>query len=199
MLRSDAMQDDLQTALTASEEDSRERVESIFADLGSRAIDFFVTAGFDRNQIELVRSLDMRYNGQEHTVRVRVVEDEIDFAALDERFHAAHEKAYTFRLPSGVEIVNYHVSAVVPTAKPALAELQPGSGSPKLKNTRLVDFDIWGRLDSAVYERSELFPGCQLHGPAIIEEVAASTVVPPGVRVTVDTIGNLVMTIGDEA
>jgi len=199
MLMANAMQDYLLTALTASVEDSRSRVESIFADLEAQAIDYFVTAGFERGQVELVRSLDMRYNGQEHTVRVRAPERALDFDELNDRFHAAHEKAYTFRLPSLVEIVNYHVAAVVPTAKPSLAELEPGSGALALKATRVVDFDIWGSLDSAVYERADLFPGCAFHGPAIVEEPAASTVVPPGVRGTVDAIGNIVLTIGDEA
>ena len=163
------------------------------------AIEYFLSAGFERDQIELVRSLDMRYNGQEHTVRVRMLEDEVDFGALNDRFHAAHERAYTFRLPSGVEIVNYHVTALVPTAKPSLAALETGTGSPKLKATRVVDFDVWGKLDSAIYERADLYPGSRIHGPAIIEEPAASTVVPPAVQVTVDQIGNIVMTIGDEA
>lgn len=199
MMMSDATQDYLLTALTSSEEGSRDRIDSIFGDLETQAIDYFIAAGFERAQIELVRSLDMRYNGQEHTVRVRMPLGALDFTELNDRFHTAHEKAYTFRLPSGVEIVNYHVSAVVPTVKPTLAEQPPGAGSPKLKNTRMVDFDTWGRLDSAIYERSDLFPGCQFHGPAIIEEAAASTVVPPGVRGTIDAIGNIVMTIGDEA
>jgi N-methylhydantoinase A len=199
MMMSDAMQDYLLTALTASEEGSRDRVASIFGDLESQATEFFQTAGYAQDQIELVRSLDMRYNGQEHTVRVRVPDGELEFTQLNDRFHAAHEKAYTFRLPSGVEIVNYHVAAVVPTAKPALAELEAGSGTPRLKGTRMVDFDVWGRLDSAVFERADLYPGCAFHGPAIIEEPAASTVVPPGVTGTVDSIGNIVMTLGDEA
>ncbi|MCO5220786.1 MAG: hydantoinase/oxoprolinase family protein [Thermomicrobiales bacterium] len=199
MMMSDAMQDYLLTALTSSVEESRGRVGTIFEDLESQAIDYFLAAGFDRGQIELIRSLDMRYNGQEHTVRVRVPDGELDFETLNDQFHAAHEKAYTFRLPSGVEIVNYHVSAVVPTTKPALAELPPGTGQPPLKSTRTVDFDTWGILESAVYERTDLFPGCIFHGPAIIEEAAASTVVPPGVRGTIDPIGNIVLTIGDEA
>lgn len=199
MMMSDAMQDYLLTALTSSDEGSRERIDSIFADLECRAIDYFLAAGYEHDNIQLTRSLDMRYNGQEHTVRVRVPVGALDFAELNDRFHAAHEKAYTFRLTSGVEIVNYHVAAVVPTAKPALAEQPRGVGSPKIKGTRLVDFDRWGRLDSAIYERVDLFPGCQLHGPAIIEEPAASTVVPPGVRITVDPIGNIIMTLGEEA
>ncbi len=199
MMMSDAMQDYLLTALTSSDEGSRERIGSIFDDLETRAVDYFLGAGFDRGQIELVRSLDMRYNGQEHTVRVRMPEGELDFVELNDRFHAAHERAYTFRLPSGVEIVNYHVAALVPTMKPALAEQERRTGSPRMKSSRAVDFDTWGRLESAIYERSDLFPGCRLHGPAIIEEPAASTVVPPGVQVTVDPIGNIIMTLGDEA
>ncbi len=199
MMMSDAMQDYLLTALTSSDEGSRERIGSIFDDLETRAVDYFLGAGFDRGQIELVRSLDMRYNGQEHTVRVRMPEGELDFVELNDRFHAAHERAYTYRLPSGVEIVNYHVAALVPTMKPALAEQERRTGSPRMKSSRAVDFDTWGRLESAIYERSDLFPGCRLHGPAIIEEPAASTVVPPGVQVTVDPIGNIIMTLGDEA
>lgn len=199
MMMSDAMQDYLLTALTSSDEGSRERIGSIFDDLETRAVDYFLGAGFDRGQIELVRSLDMRYNGQEHTVRVRMPEGELDFVELNDRFHAAHERAYTYRLPSGVEIVNYHVAALVPTMKPALAEQERRTGSPRMKSSRAVDFDTWGRLESAIYERSDLFPGCRLHGPAIIEEPAASTVVPPGVQVTVDSIGNIIMTLGDEA
>ncbi len=199
MMMSDAMQDYLLTALTSSDEGSRERIASIFAGLEAQAVEYFVAAGIDRGQIELVRSLDMRYNGQEHTVRVRMPDGELDFAELNDRFHAAHERAYTYRLPSGVEIVNYHVAAVVPTAKPALAEQERRAGSPKLKSARTVDFDTWGRLESAIYERSDLFPGCQFHGPAIIEEAAASTVVPPGVQGTVDSIGNIIMTLGEEA
>jgi N-methylhydantoinase A len=200
MLMSNAMQDYLLTALTASEEGARERVESTFEDLEMQAIDFFLDAGFQRGQIELVRSLDMRYNGQEHTVRVRVSEPEVDFVALNDRFHAAHEKAYTFRLPSGVEIVNYHLAAIVPTAKPSLEEQPMSKGEiPKHKANRVVDFDVCGKLDSVVYERSDLYPGCTFHGPGIIEEPAASTVVPPGVRGTVDGIGNIILTIGDEA
>lgn len=200
MLMSDAMQDYLLTALTASEESSRERVGSIFDGLETQAIEYFLGAGFARRDIALIRSLDMRYNGQEHTVRVRLPEGELDFAALNDRFHAAHERAYTFRLPSGVEIVNYHVAALVATPKPALPEMAEGEGgAPHMKAQRMVDFDRWGRLDTPIYERSDLEPGCRGHGPAIIEEPAASTVVPPGVQFTVDRIGNIVMTIGDEA
>ncbi len=198
MMMSDAMQDYLLTALTASEEGSRERIGSIFDDLETRAVDYFLDAGFDRGQIELVRSLDMRYNGQEHTVRVRM--------PGGARFRRAQRSvpcgARTgIHLPAAIwcgdrELPRLRAGADNETA---LAEHERRTGTPQLKSRRAVDFDTWGRLESAIYERSELFPGCQLHGPAIIEEPAASTVVPPGVQVTVDSIGNIIMTLGDEA
>ncbi|MFD0660722.1 hypothetical protein [Thermocatellispora tengchongensis] len=46
-----------------------------------------------------------------------------------------------------------------------------------------------------VYERAGLAPGAAFHGPAIVEEREATTVVPPGTRVRVDDDLNLVLTL----
>ena len=57
--------------------------------------------------------VDMRYLGQEHTVKVPIPAvplKEEDKEHHRERFHEAHEQAYTFRLPNApAEIVNYHL------------------------------------------------------------------------------------------
>ena len=41
----------------------------------------------------------------------------VDVAESNERFHGLHERAYTFRLDSAIEIVNFHVVGSVPTAQ----------------------------------------------------------------------------------
>ncbi len=96
-------------------------------------------AGYGTHGLQIVRSLDMRYHGQEHTVRVPVPSGRIDLAELNERFHALHEQAYTFRLDSAIEIVNFHVvasspntkagNAASPTPKPAMDDRRPGEWS----------------------------------------------------------------------
>jgi N-methylhydantoinase A len=86
--------------------------------------------------------------------------------------------------------VNFHLVARVATPKPSLTGAgTSGSGRPKAQ--RLVDFDESGRLETMIYERSDLIPGEPVEGPAVIEEPASTTVIYPGQRVTLDSIGNL--------
>jgi N-methylhydantoinase A len=46
-------------------------------------------------------------------------------------------------------------------------------------------------LETTIYERADLIPGEPVEGPAVIEESASTTVIHPGQRVMVDSIGNL--------
>ena len=55
-----------------------------------------------------------------------------------------------------------------------------------------------GFMDTPVYRRDELAPGTKLEGPAIIEEVASTTVVLPQDRVQVVPTGELVIQIANE-
>jgi N-methylhydantoinase A len=81
--------------------------------------------------------------------------------------------------------------------KPGLRRLEPdGAGAPQArKGEREVDFDELGRHRSAVYERALLGAGAQVEGPAVVEEPAASTVLFPGDRLTVDDYGNLIIDV----
>ena len=190
MLMTDPMQDFIQTALTSARPENQERIASIFADMEAEARQFFANAGYDGGQVTTERYGDMRYHGQEHTVQVPFPADPVDVDAVNEAFHALHERAYTFRLESPTEIVNFHLVARVAIPKPSLTgTVTTGSGRPK--GRRLVDFDESGRLETTIYERADLIPGEPVEGPAVIEEPASTTVIHPGQRVMVDSIGNL--------
>jgi N-methylhydantoinase A len=190
MLMTDPMQDFIQTALTSAKPENQERIASIFADMEAEARQFFANAGYDGGQVTTERYGDMRYHGQEHTVQVPFPADPVDVDAVNEAFHALHERAYTFRLESPTEIVNFHLVARVAIPKPSLTgTVTTGSGRPK--GRRLVDFDESGRLETTIYERTDLIPGEPVEGPAVIEEPASTTVIHPGQRVMVDSIGNL--------
>ena len=47
-----------------------------------------------------------------------------------------------------------------------------------------------------MFDRTKLLHGNVINGPAIIEEVASTTVVEPGDTVTVNAFGHLIMTLG---
>jgi N-methylhydantoinase A len=115
---------------------------------------------------------------------------------IESRFHAVHEKQYTFRLDSAIEIVNLHVTVVGQVNKPRRAELPSQSGAARPIRQRLVDFDEQGQHETGIYDRTTLGAGATIAGPAIIEEEASNTVVYPGMTVTVDRWGNLIVDTG---
>src|SRR3989442_9153163 len=106
----------------------------------------------------------MRYAGQEHTVKVPVPAGAMTAAAVGEvegRFHALHEQRYTFRLPSAVEFVNFHLTTFGTVDKPRVPRLRTaksgargggkGAGRGALKGRRGGEFDAHGRLATAGY------------------------------------------------
>lgn len=52
--------------------------------------------------------------------------------------------------------------------------------------------------DSPVYARDDLRPGMAFTGPAIIDQLDTTTLVPPGVSAEVDRTGTIRMTISQE-
>ena len=195
MMMTDPMQDFIKTSLMPSNETTLPRIESNFAGMTAEARAFFERSGYDITKVKVERALDMRYHGQEHTVRVPLGGGSVDIGEANETFHSLHERAYTYRLDSKIEIVNFHVVGSVPTPKPKLTSFagQGGDGLPKSK--RDVDFDEDGRQLSEIYERSNLKPGVAITGPAVIEEPAATTVIYPGQRAWIDEIGNILIEI----
>lgn len=196
MLMTDPMQDFIRTRLTSAADEQIPGIESILAEMSGEAVEFFSGTGYDAHAVAISRSFDMRYVGQEHTVRTPIAGGPVNIAEAIQSFHQLHEHAYTFRLDSAVEIVNFHVVGAVPSTKPSLIAFVGKGGSGQPKGMRLVDFDEDGRQESRIYERADLAPGQAIAGPAVIEEPAASTVIYPGQTATIDEIGNIVIATG---
>lgn len=203
MLNADLRHDLIKTLIAATDEISVDRLNAIYAELEAEVIGVFRQEGMDARDLVFVRGADMRYVGQEHTVKVHVpggLLAEGDLGTVEERFHAAHEQAYTFRL-DGVrcEFVNFLLTVYGKVNKPQLQRLaRVANPDPAraLKGERPVNFDKGGIQKTPVYQRELLDVGVLVDGPAMIEETAASTVVYPGQRLTVDDFGNLIITTG---
>jgi N-methylhydantoinase A len=70
---------------------------------------------------------------------------------------------------------------------------QEGDVAEARRGTRMVHFDDHGRHEASIYERERLPTGELVDGPAVIEEPAASTLVFPGQRFSIDELSNLVI------
>jgi N-methylhydantoinase A len=202
MLMTDLRTDLVRTLIRRTDRIDGSEVAAILDELETAAIDNFANEGIDPGRVVTQRFADMRYLGQEHAVKVPLPGGELGAESLreiEERFHALHERSYTFRLDgSAIEFVNFHLIAFGTVDKPRLQTIPAGRDvAAARKGSRQVDFDEHGRHASAIYERARLGAGARIEGPAVVEEPAASTVLFPGDRLTVDDYGMLIIEVAD--
>jgi N-methylhydantoinase A len=138
------------------------------------------------------RSVDVRYRGQGYELNV------VHGSDAAERFHAMHAQRYGFaNRERALEIVNVRVRLRVreETYAPVSAEVVVGDGAQALRGERAVYFDgAWVR--TRVYDRALLRAGDGVEGPALVAEYTSVTVLPPGARLEVDGLRNLVVEVG---
>jgi N-methylhydantoinase A len=144
--------------------------------------------------IEIQRSIEMRYHGQNYEFEVPVpfdVFDERTTPALWEAFHDLHQQRFGFSIRGqAIEIVNFMVTVTALTPKPDFAVLSAATGEPDAVGRRRVVYDD-GPHDTPVFDRATLRQGHQIAGPAVIEEAASVTLLRPGQSLSVDQYGNL--------
>ncbi|WP_017728853.1 hydantoinase/oxoprolinase family protein [Halalkalibacterium ligniniphilum] len=202
MLMTDLRHDYIQTFIRRVEGIDYNELNEKWEKQEKGAIDQFEQEGVKKENVLCSRFVDLRYVGQEHTVKVPVFNGEITeetMRQMIEKFHETHEKLYTFKLEeSPTEIVNLHLIAFGTVKKPELATLETSILSPEeaLKEVRTVLYEENGWIETNVYDRQQLGPNVSIEGPAIIEEQSASTVIYPGQFVIVDKYGNLIIETG---
>ena len=200
MLLTDIRRDYTLTALTPLIDGVGEQVRESFAAMESRSRDDFASHGMDATNMVFSHFADLRYLGQEHTVKVPVdlrdIASEPGLTTLKCRFHDDHELRYTFRLPaSAIELVNFHLVATVHVIKPKprLRSVGSARADDARLGTRRVFFEHHGTLDAQVYDGDRFEPGITITGPALVQDPASSVVLPPGHRLSMDSYGNLVI------
>lgn len=199
MLMTDVRHDYIQTNIRRMNEVSAEELNDMWEGLLSQAQEQSEKEDIPKENIVCNYIADMRYMGQEHTVKVNVPPipwSEETKEEIIQRFHDTHEHFYTFRLTdTPTEIVNLHLVAYGRLTKPELAKIPPQEGPVEdaKKEIRKVYYAEDGWMDTPVYLREKLGRGAVLDGPVIVEEAAASAVAAKGQRITVDDYGNLII------
>ena len=196
MLATAPRRDFMLTALQRAEALEIADVRALFAELREEAKRYFHSEG-GHDTFTSACHIDMRYAGQEHAVTVPIDLDRTTRDTLLDAFHAAHERAYTFRLAdTPVELVTFRLTATADVARPELTPwtAEGRSAEAAARGIRGVDFGEDGRHETRVYDRDLLPPGFEADGPVIVEEPSSTTLVCPGQRVRVDDLGFLRIT-----
>lgn len=177
-------------------ENSIEIINEKFNELERKLFSIFASEGFNENEVIILRSVEMRYYGQEHTVKVNIMSGIIGDKELEEikrRFNEIHELIYTFKLDSPIEIVNYHVSGLVKIKNMPLKKINNSGNIEKaLLDKRKVyykgDYEDW-----YVYDKRLLPVGREIEGPAIIEDPTSTSIVLDKQKAMLDEYGNLII------
>jgi N-methylhydantoinase A len=165
-------------------------VEEEFAKLEAEGRERLAAEGVEEERMTFQRTIAMRYLGQWRSLAVAV---EPGLESLDEvvaSFHDEHEREFAYRREGApIEIYQLALQAVGVTPKPELArhDVQDGAALPEPLARRPVHFDESDEaVETPIYDRSALPAGAEVEGPAIIQQLDSTVVVPPGVTAEVD-------------
>ncbi|RCK74714.1 MAG: N-methylhydantoinase A [Anaerolineae bacterium] len=137
-------------------------------------------------------SSDMRYQGQEYSINVRIGKD-FKLSEIEKAFHEAYRVRYGHATPGApVEFVTLRVAAFGLTKRKFIGYRTSTDRHDPLIDTRRVIFD--GCAYSTPILRREWIPlGSVYAGPVVIEEDSATTIVPPGYESMIDQFGNIII------
>ncbi|KAB7706612.1 hydantoinase/oxoprolinase family protein [Bacillus aerolatus] len=192
----DVRHDVTKTFLTNVEDIQKEDLEKEFIEMEKEAIGLLEEEGIASENMNLIRYVDMRYVGQWRTLSVSVDRPLHSLEYAVERFHKEHEREFAFTdNTKGIEIYGLRVEAIGTVQKPEFNKEEPsGTLEEALKETRDVYFEeAGGFTETAIYDRVKIPVLSEFAGPAIIDQLDSTIVVPPGCTVKVDEYRNIIM------
>lgn len=167
------------------------------ATLKSDAAAQFAADGLDVGDLAFDVQADARYKGQSFTIAVDADGDAPQVAAIGGQFHQRHEATFGHRSPANsVEITALRVVASIRRNLPPSRFSSPAQAMTAADTQPVFWNGAW--IDTPILRREQLPEGSCGAGPFIIQELGATSVVPPGWQVDVDASGNLLCKFADK-
>ncbi len=172
-------------------------VNDLFTAMIAEAKDV-VAQGAGGAPTETRRVAFMRYHGQGHEIEIPLPDRALthaDIGPLTTAFEQEYQRQFSRPVPGmKIEILNWAVRvATCDQAVPAVTAT-PDVRQFSCPETRTMTCDVDGMTKQAAFvARSDLRPGDQVCGPALIHEPQTTTLVSSDFSAHVDAIGNLVL------
>ena len=182
------------------EDSDWEEVNRALAAMEARGRELLAEAGIAGDQIRVRRTADMRLLGQVHEITVPIPLGALGPAnvpGIEGTFADEYRRLYS-HIPPGIrtQVLNWRLEAAGPQPEVSLGTAAPPAGTGARKGSRPAFFpEAGGFVETAVYDRYRLAPDMTLHGPAIVEEREATTILSSRDHLTVDAYGNLRITL----
>ena len=184
----DVRHDLSQTYLALAAEADPADIEARFAEMEAEAKSRLAKEGVAADDMVLQRTIDMMYLGQWRSLQVPVASPFTSVPDAVAAFHADHDREYAFRRDdTPVELFRLNLAAIGTVPKAELMRHTANGAKAVAEDTRMVDFDeVEGAVETPIYSHEGLPAGVTIEGPAIVEQLDSTTVIPPGVRAEVD-------------
>jgi len=171
------------------------RLAAARAELRARLAAPLVAAGHDAAELAVEEVAAIRYAGQSYAIEInRPAFD--DPAALGRAFVARHEALYGFATDEPWELVAIRQRVSVPRAGEAIPHPAGGDGAAAPARGGLCVFARLGAVETPRHDRVALGADRRIDGPAIVEDVCSTVVVPPGATLVADAAGHLHIDVG---
>ncbi len=150
---------------------------------------------------EITHAAEMQFRGQTHLIRVPLPSADVSIDALQKLFEAAYFARFNIHMPEiKAQLVNLTTSVVGKRRAVDLSLLlDPAQRAESLEaaksgSRRLYASGHW--QEANIYARERLPFGAAIRGPAVIEQLDATTVIEPGATARVDATGNIRIALG---
>ena len=173
-------------------------VAAIVEGLEARARGVFSSHRLGTASLVLERSVDARYVGQNFELSIPLAQGPVTsetIAGIRTAFNATHRRLYGYDLPEReIECITFRLTARLPVPRPELVASKsggPGRGASASRRTWFPETGDY--VECPVFDRAALGEGSALEGPAIVEQMDTTTIVPPDFTARSDSAGNLIL------
>ena len=193
----DIKHDMSQMYLRSTDDAKIEEIEETFRALEDEGRQRLLHEGVTEDRMQFQRVVDMRYLGQWRSMSIALDADVNSLDAAIAQFHEEHGREHNYSRPDApVEIYRLTVTATGLSQKAEFAKEEMDRSAPTPASERLVVFDeAPDPIMTPIFDRDDLHAGAVVEGPAIIEQLDSTVLVPPGLKAEVDPWHTIVMHI----
>jgi N-methylhydantoinase A len=197
LVATDLKRDYVRTLFITTDTPDPAAVEAAFVALENKGRAMLDRAGIAPERRHFERSVDARYERQSYELTIPVPPHPIDQATLQkiaEAFHARHLQTYGHDNRSEpVTIVNVRVAAIGRIPSLRIRDIPAHVGTDAIKSWRQLWFRETSEVDAPIYDRSRMPLGFKVAGPAVIESLESTILVPPRWQASVNKDGFMVL------
>jgi N-methylhydantoinase A len=197
LVGTDLRRDYVRTVYTTAASADPSVLEATFRALEAEGAGMLERAGIDGGRRRFDRSVDARYAGQSYELNVPIAGGALGAGAIGriaEAFHARHAQTYGHaNRGEPVQFVSLRLAAIGLIPPLTIRQYPAAAGASSAKPAREVWFRSTGTVAAQVHDRARLAEGALVHGPAVIESLESTILIPPGWQARMDGDGFILM------